>query len=156
MLRDLSTLPLSARRRREALLAWLLAACPWGVGIAAEPMSGLSAAFRPQALPPPAPAPAAPGSPAAAGTPAAANDEGAAPSGLRVLVTSPQRALASIDGRIVRVGDRINGMRVTRIDRQGVVLTKDDGGREQISITPSTVQRQNAAKPSPLPTGANR
>ena len=116
----------------------LAAACLAGGGNAswaAEPVSSLGAAFRPQAPPPPPPVESG------ATRASAAEPAGASPSGLRVLVTSATRSLASIDGRIVRVGDVVNGMRVAQIHAQGVVLVKEDGVREQLSITPAAVKR---------------
>ena len=115
----------------------LAAACLAGggsTGWAAEPIGSLGAAFRPQAPPPP---------PMESGAARASNAEptGTSPSGLRVVVTSATRSVASIDGRIVRVGDVVNGMRVTQIHPQGVVLVKEDGVREQLSITPAAVKR---------------
>lgn len=114
----------------------LAAACLAGggsTGWAAEPIGSLGAAFRPQAPPPPVESGAVRAS--------TAEPTGTSPSGLRVVVTSAARAVASIDGRIVRVGDVVNGMRVAQIHPQGVVLVKEDGVREQLSITPAAAKR---------------
>jgi hypothetical protein len=108
-------------------LASLGMACP-----AAESMSGLGAAFRPQG-----------------GGDAQAQGSGARTeanqSGLRVVVSGTSRAVASIDGQIVHVGDIVNGMRVTRINAQGVVLTGEGGETEQLMVNPSAVKRKPAA-----------
>jgi hypothetical protein len=110
--------------------AWLATPC-----IAADSMSGLGSAFRPQSLPT---VPLA----------ASAGERTGGAAGLRVLVLSPSRSLASIDGQVVHVGDTVNGMRVTRIDQQGVVLTGEGGATEQLTIAPSVVKRKAVATPT--------
>jgi hypothetical protein len=123
----------AALRTLTALsLAWLATPC-----IAADSMNGLGSAFRPQSLPI---------VPVAA---SAGERTAGAAAGLRVLVLSRSRSVASIDGQVVHVGDTVNGMRVTRIDQQGVVLTGEGGATEQLTIAPSVVKRKTVATPSP-------
>lgn len=66
--------------------------------------------------------------------------------GLRVVVASASRSVASIDGKIVHVGDMVNGMRVTRIDQHGVVLTGEGGVTERLTVIPPTVKRERPTK----------
>ena len=101
--------------------------------LAADSMSGLGSAFRPQG------AADAPGQGSGART--EANQ-----SGLRVVVSSASRSVASIDGQIVRVGDIVNGMRVTRINPEGVVLTGEGGVEERLMVNPSAVEHTRPVK----------
>jgi hypothetical protein len=140
-----SPLPHTHRARHGWLAALLLLP---GLG-AAQSLSGVGAAFRPQALPP-APV-VAPASASAAGSSGAAADP-AGNSGLRVLVTGGSRQVASIDGRLVRVGDTVNGMRVVQIGPKGVVLKGEGGVREQLSPSPAAQKRP--ANSTRVPTGA--
>ena len=127
---------------RAALAAFAIgglgSACP-----AAEPISNLGAAFRPQG---------------AADVPVAGNAEraGAEPAGLRVVVSSKSRSLASIDGRIVHVGDTVGAMRVTRISQQGVVLMGEGGVTERLMINPAVVKRNRPADATRVSNGARR
>jgi hypothetical protein len=118
-------------------LAGLGTACP-----AADSMIGLGAAFRPQG-----------GGDAiqASGARAEANQ-----SGLRVVVSGTSRSVASIDGQIVHVGDIVSGMRVTRINAQGVVLTGEGGETEQLMLNPSAVKRKPAAGAPYVSNGARQ
>jgi hypothetical protein len=95
-------------------------------GMAADSMSGLGAAFRPQTR-----------SDVAAHA-AGQRDQGNL-SGLRVVVSGAGQSVASIDGRTVHVGDNVNGMRVTRISEQGVVLTGEGGVEQRLTINPPSV-----------------
>jgi len=132
--------PRGARRLEAAALRALTALSMVWFGtpcMAADSMSGLGSAFKPQGLP---------------AVPVAASGDRTAGgvAGLRVLVVSASRSVASIDGQVVRKGDVVNGMRVTRIDRQGVVLTGEGGATEQLTIAPSVVKRNTVvAAPSP-------
>jgi hypothetical protein len=108
---------------------------------AAESMSGLGSAFRPQAG---SDAPAAP----------SGDRSGAALPGLRVIVSSTSRSVASIDGQVVHVGDTVNGMRVTQISQQGVVLVGEGGVQERLLINPSVVKRTRPAKLTDASNGA--
>lgn len=119
-------------RLRAGLAALLIA----GVGaacLAADSVGGLDSAFRPQ------------GSTDAPSDGAAERVETNL-SGLRVVVASASRSVASIDGKIVHVGDMVNGKRITRIDQHGVVLTGQGGAIERLTVTPSMVKRERPAK----------
>ena len=122
----------AGRRAAAGLRAGLAALSIAGLGtasLAADSMSGLGSAFRPQG---------------GANAPVAGNGErtDVNQAGLRVVVSSASRSVASIDGQIVRVGDIVNGMRVTRINAQGVVLMGEGGVTEQLMVNPSAVKRQ--------------
>jgi len=101
--------------------------------LAADSVGGLDSAFRPQ------------GSTDASSDGTTERVE-ANLSGLRVVVASASRSVASIDGKLVHVGDMVNGMRVTRIDQHGVVLTGEGGATERLTITPPAVKRERPAK----------
>lgn len=105
-------------------------------------MSSLGSAFRPQGL---ADAPAAP----AAGK---GENAGSNLPGLRVVVSSASRSVATIDGQIVHVGDVVNGMRVTQINPNGVVLV-GEGGVSELTINPAVVKRKLPAKAPRIPNG---
>ena len=110
-------------------------------GLAADSMSGLGSAFRPQGgadLPP---------------VGGHVERPGANPPGLRVVVSSASRSVASIDGQIVHVGDTVNGMRVTQINAQGVVLKGEGGVSESLMLAPSVVKRQHLAKAARVSNG---
>jgi len=126
-------------RVRSLLLALTLAgAC--SASPAADSISGLGSAFRPQA------GPEAPAAGAGAGERAGAAAAGQAHlSGLRVLVSSKARSVALIEGQIVHVGDRVNGLRVAQIDPQGVDLIGEDGVRQRLVVSPAVVKRQRPA-----------
>ena len=100
--------------------------------LAADSMSGLGSAFRPQAE--------------AARVEGSGERTDASLPGLRVVVASPSRSVASIDGQIVRVGDIVNGMRVTRINPEGVVLTGEGGVEERLMVNPSAVKHTRPVK----------
>ena len=119
---------------------WLAMAPPC---LAAESVSALGAAFRPQAV-----------------TPARVVGSGEqsnlnAP-GLRVIVSGASGAVASIDGRTVHVGDIVNDMRVTQINSQGVVLMGEDGTEERLTINPSVVKRMHPGRAKRVSNGAGQ
>jgi hypothetical protein len=127
---------------RQAASAALLAALVAAPAAFAQGLDSIGSAFRPQAAAPSSAAgnAAAPSRPAGAASAASAKDtDGTA--GLRVVVTSGSRSLASIDGRIVRVGDSVNGMRVTQIGPQGVVLRGEAGAKEHMTLNPAAVKK---------------
>ena len=137
----------SARHRAadgwRATLVGLAIAGLGPASLAGESISSLGAAFRPQG---------------GADTPAPGSGEraGANLPGLRVVVSSPARSLASIDGQIVRVGDMVNGMRVAQIDQQGVLLVGEGGVRERLTVSPSAVKRERPAKATNVSNGARQ
>jgi hypothetical protein len=102
--------------------------------IAAESIGNLGAAFRPQ------------GTVDASTEPKRAAPAPGSLPGLRVVVSSASRTLATIDGQIVRVGDTVNNMRVTRIDTHGVMLVGQGGAREWLKVTPAVVKSPRPAK----------
>ena len=115
--------------------------------LAAEPITSLGSAFRPQA-----------GNAAPIDVRELGQGErtGANPTGLRVVVSSPSRTLASIDGNIVRVGDTVNGMRVTQINQQGVTLVTEGGDRSQLMVAPAVVKRKPKVDAAHVSTGARQ
>ena len=118
------------------LRAGLVALSIAGVGtacLAADSVGGLGSAFRP---------------PGSADAPIDGNAERteASPAGLRVVVASASRSVASIDGKIVHVGDTVNGMRVTRIDQHGVLLTGEGGATQRLTVIPLAVKRERPEK----------
>ncbi len=135
---------LSLKRARpgRAARAWVALLALWLAGtgstaLAADTMSGLGAAFKPQGVldvPAPGTVPRA-----------AAAPQGSHP-GLRVVVTGAGRSVASIDGQLVHVGDVVNGMRVARIDQQGVLLTGEAGAREHLTVNPAVVKSKRQAQ----------
>jgi hypothetical protein len=136
--------PTSALAAARALAA-ALALAGWGAaGAADDAMGNLGSAFRPQPLavaPPTATAQGGANPAALAASDAerpAANANGL---GLRVVVSGPGRSLASIDGKIVHVGDTVNGMRVTEIGPHGVVMVGEGGARERLMLNPAAVKR---------------
>jgi hypothetical protein len=133
-------------RWRHLLQACALAGLA-GAATAADSLSGLGAAFKPQAAPPQAAAaraaPPAEGNPAGAGAVAAVAASGYP--GLRVVVHGKARALAYIDSQMVRVGDRVNGMRVTQIDGHGVVLKGEAGVTERLTVHTGVTKKTRVA-----------
>ena len=134
----------AGRRTAAGLRAGLAAISIVGLStacLAADSMSGLGSAFRPQGgadLPP---------------VGGHVERPGANPPGLRVVVSSASRSVASIDGQIVHVGDTVNGMRVTQINAQGVVLKGEGGVSESLMLAPSVVKRQHLAKAARISNG---
>jgi hypothetical protein len=112
--------------------------------LAADSMSSLGSAFRPQ-----------PGADASALASSGERSGGHLP-GLRVIVSSTSRSVASIDGQIVHVGDTVNGMRVTQINQQGVLLVGEGGVQERLLINPSVVKRARPVKAAGVSNGAAR
>jgi hypothetical protein len=134
------------RRAAGRWVAHLATVAMAGLGsacLAAESISGLGSAFRPQGV---VNAPPEVGSDRAVGS----------LSGVRVVVASPGRTLASIDGQIVRVGDIVNGMRVAQIDPQGVLLVGEGGVRERVAVSPSVTRRERPADASRVSNGVRQ
>lgn len=119
---------MTTRRTVHSLaFALLLPLCSAPVAAA----DNLGAAFRPQG------GDSAPGS----GAEAEANV-----SGVRVVIVGAHRRVATIDGHVVRVGDRLNGSRVMRISLQEVVLLGEDGSTERLLVSPAVALSK---RPSP-------
>ena len=128
------------------LRAGLVALSIAGAGatcLAGDSVGDLGSAFRPQGW-------------ADAPVDSKAQRTEANPAGLRVVVASASRSVASIDGQIVRVGDTVNSMRVTRIDQNGVVLTGEGGATERLAVIPPGVKRERPAKATPDSHGARQ
>lgn len=131
-----------ALRAASGIKSQLWALCVLGLAgagvavpcVAADSLAGLEAAFRPPGAVearPDAPTEKLPDSDV---------------SGLRVLVSSRSRSLAFIDGHLVHVGDKVNGMRVTEINQRGVVLAGDGRARQRLDINPTVVKRTHPLK----------
>lgn len=121
-------------RHVPSIVVALLLAGQGAASLAADAASGLGSAFRPQ-LPPALPV-------ANAGAQTTGDQPtSAAPPGLSVVLAGPGRTLATIDGKIVHVGDTFNGMRVVRIDLRGVVLAGEGGKKEEMAVNPSAIKR---------------
>ena len=135
--------------RRHAAAGWCSGlAALWLAGmappcLAAESVTGLGAAFRPQAV-------------AAARVVGSGEQSNSNAPGLRVIVSGSSGAVASIDGRTVHVGDIVNDMRVTQINLQGVVLTGEDGTEERLTINPSAVKRMRPVNAKRVTNGAGQ
>jgi len=134
----------AGRRAAAGLRAWLTALSIAGLGtacLAAESIGGLDSAFRPQG---------------GVAAPVEANGERTDANlvGVRVMASSASHSVASIDGQIVRVGDVVHGMRVTQIDRQGVVLTREGGVTERLMVNPSVVKRMRPVAAPRVSNGA--
>jgi hypothetical protein len=124
-------LALDARARQRANVALLLAA--WmATPAGAADTSGLGAAFRPQELAPVA-------QPAASAVPSGSCHNKR--QGVSVVVIRPEMASAVVDGRLVRVGDSVRGLRVTRIDAAGVVLAGQGAARGLLTLAPLAMKR---------------
>jgi len=135
---------LVATTLRAGFAAFAIAGLP-SVCLAADSMSSLGSAFRPQGVTD------APASPAAGSV-----QHGANLPGLRVVVSSTSRSVATIDGQIVHVGDVFNGMRVTQINPNGVVLMGEGGVSERLTINPAVVKRNLPAKATHLSNGVRQ
>ena len=125
--------------RLRAALAML--PCLWaGMALAQDsgggPLGALGPMFRPQSAPVGSAAPVAGGAPAR-------QDGG--DSGLRMVMLKGSQSFAVIDGRTVRIGDRLNEMRVSRIDHNGVLLVGDGGARQELVFAPALKKRADDA-----------
>lgn len=72
----------------------------------------------------------------------AAEGEAAAPAGpvLQVVITSPERKLAVIDGTVVRVGDAVRGSTLSSVSDSVAVLSKS-GDRDVVLMHPGIDKR---------------
>ncbi|MBV8122763.1 MAG: hypothetical protein JOY60_02305 [Burkholderiaceae bacterium] len=61
-------------------------------------------------------------------------------SGVRVVVVRDHKAAAYLDGRFVREGDVVKGMKVVNVSPQGVLLVHQDGTRERVALNPQAVK----------------
>lgn len=106
--------------------------------------SSASQAALAQALGDPMRPPATPG-PASA---EAAADSAKAAARLQSVLISPRRRVAVIDGRVVRLGERIGDAKLVAISESHVVL-QGPAGREILRLNP--VVEKKAAKKGPPP-----
>jgi MSHA biogenesis protein MshK len=77
---------------------------------------------------------------------AAARPEAAeAPSDLvlQTVLVSPERRNATVNGRLVRVGDTVSGMRVIEI-RESTVVLRGPGEQRTLSLFPAVEKRSGA------------
>lgn len=70
---------------------------------------------------------------------------------LQTVLISPERRNATISGRLLQIGDRIAGMRVTEIRESAVVLQGDDE-RRTLELFPAVGKRRTdvAREPEPV------
>lgn len=54
----------------------------------------------------------------------------------QVLVLSRERREATVNGQIVRLGDRVNGARIEQISEDALVLRSDDRSRQTMHLYP--------------------
>ena len=71
---------------------------------------------------------------------AAAPDAAPAESGVHVILTSPQRKLAVIDGKVVRLGGDVREGTLVGLSDAGAVLKKD-GGSDVLLLHPGIDKR---------------
>lgn len=65
----------------------------------------------------------------------ASNAPAANSTGLRLIISSPQRQLVLYNGQLVRRGDVLEGSTLTQVDARAIRLRKDDQ-RQQVSMHP--------------------
>jgi MSHA biogenesis protein MshK len=80
-------------------------------------------------------------------SPAAAADAAPAESGVQVILTSPQRKLAVIDGKVVRLGGDVREGTLVGLSDAGAVLKKN-GGRDVLLLHPG-IDKRPARKLAP-------
>ena len=78
---------------------------------------------------------------------APASDAAPAESGVNVILTSPERKLAVIDGRIVRLGGAVREGTLVGLSDTGAVLKKD-GGSDVLLLHPG-IDKRPAKKAAP-------
>ncbi len=113
-----------------------------------------SASLRAQSLADPTrpPAALAPAASAATAGPAASAPPTREPA-LQALRLGPDLApSALVDGRLLRVGDRLGALRVQAIAAEGVLLQKPEGGSQWLRLNPAVRKSAAAVQPARLPT----
>lgn len=78
---------------------------------------------------------------------ASAADAAPAESGVQVVLTSPERKLAVIDGKVVRLGGGVREGTLVGLSDAGAVLKKDDG-RDVLLLHPG-IDKRPAKKVAP-------
>lgn len=59
---------------------------------------------------------------------------------VQTILYSPQRSVALVDGKIVKVGDRLGAGSVIEIERDAVVIETPSGGRKRLALRSPTLQ----------------
>ena len=59
---------------------------------------------------------------------------------VQTILYSPLRSLALVDGKIVKVGDRLGAGSVTAIERDAVLIATPSGGRKRLALRGPTLQ----------------
>lgn len=59
---------------------------------------------------------------------------------VQTILYSPQRSVALVDGKIVKVGDRLGAGSVIAIERDAVVIETPSGGRKRLALRSPTLQ----------------
>lgn len=59
---------------------------------------------------------------------------------VQTILYSPQRSVALVDGKIVKVGDRLGAGSVIAIERDAVVIETPAGGRKRLAVRSPTLQ----------------
>ena len=83
---------------------------------------------------------------------AAPQQPGAAGTGLQVLKISKNRSFAVIDGKVVRVGDRVGEATVISLSESAAVMKDAEGKRVTLRLLPQgekTTSADRSRKPSP-------
>jgi MSHA biogenesis protein MshK len=78
---------------------------------------------------------------------ASAPDAAPAEGGVQVILTSPERKLAVIDGKVVRLGGGVREGTLVGLSDAGAVLKKDDG-RDVLLLHPG-IDKRPVAKAAP-------
>jgi MSHA biogenesis protein MshK len=105
--------------------------------------SSASQAALAQALADPMRPPATPGPSPAEG----AGDAGKAAARLQSVLISPARRVAVIDGRVVRLGERVGDARLVAISESQVVLQRASG-RETLKLNPVVEKKPVPRRPA--------
>lgn len=70
--------------------------------------------------------------------------------GVRIILTSPERKLAVIDGKVVSVGDQVRGGTLVGLTDSAAVLRKD-GSRDVLLMHPAIDKRPPSGAPENRP-----
>ena len=64
---------------------------------------------------------------------------------LQTVLVSPERRNATVNGRLVRIGDAVSGMRVIEI-REGAVVLQGNGEQRTLLLFPAVEKRSQVAQ----------
>lgn len=78
--------------------------------------------------------------------PAAGRGAGASGTGVQIVLTSPERKLALIDGKVVPLGGDARGGTLVGLSESGAVLNKD-GSRDVLLMHPAIDKRPPSSAP---------